>query len=68
MNAASLGPTAELVRMLDDEDWMMRPVINGMCRYESLKDGTVSLDDLSRMNEALDVQAENRRRLHPRGT
>ena len=53
--------------MLDDEDWLMRPVLNQMCLYESLLDGTLSLDDLSRMNEALDVQAENQRRLNPRG-
>jgi hypothetical protein len=37
----------------------MRPVLAGLCRYESLVDGTVGLRDLSLMNEALDVQAEN---------
>jgi hypothetical protein len=41
------------------EDWIMRPVLAGLCRYESLVDGTVGLRDLSLMNEALDVQAEN---------
>ena len=45
--------------MTDDEDWLMRPVVHGLCRYESLRDGTLSLDDISRMNEALDVQQEN---------
>jgi hypothetical protein len=41
------------------EDWIMRPVLAGLCRYESLADGTVGLRDLGLMNEALDVQAEN---------
>lgn len=30
-----------------------------MCRYESLKDGTVDLADIALMNDALDVVAEN---------
>lgn len=30
-----------------------------MCRYESLLDGTVGLEDLARMNDFLDVRAEN---------
>lgn len=37
----------------------MRPVIARICMYESLKNGTLNLDDISRMNEALDVHAEN---------
>lgn len=44
------------------EDWLLRPVIKGMCRYESLKDGTLGLADVALMNDALDVQAENERR------
>lgn len=40
----------------------MRPVLNGMCRYESLINGTLTLWDLAEMNDALDVQAENDRR------
>lgn len=31
-----------------------------MCRYESLKDGTLDLCDIALMNEALDVVEENR--------
>ncbi len=42
----------------------MRPVLRGMCKYESLKDGTLSLLDIAIMNEALDVQDENERRHH----
>lgn len=33
-----------------------------MCRFESLKDGTLSLGDVALMNDALDVRAENERR------
>jgi hypothetical protein len=33
-----------------------------MCKYESLKDGTVDLADVARMNEMLDAEAENERR------
>lgn len=44
------------------EDWLLRPVIAGMCRYESLLDGTLDLADLALMNDALDVRAENERR------
>lgn len=41
----------------------MRPVIKGMCRYESLKNGTLDLADIALMNDALDVQADNQRLL-----
>ena len=44
------------------EDWLLRPVVKGMCRYESLKDGTLDLADIALMNDVLDVQAENERR------
>ena len=40
----------------------MRPCMEGMCLYESLKDGTLSLFDVARMNDALDVKNENQRR------
>ncbi len=49
--------------MTDGEDFVMRPVIAQMCRYESLKDGTLDLFDLVVMNEALDVKYENERRI-----
>lgn len=41
----------------------MRPVLRGLCRYESLLDGAMDLFDIARMNEALDVVDENERRL-----
>ena len=37
----------------------MRPVIKGMCKFESLKDGTLDLADIALMNDALDVVADN---------
>lgn len=48
--------------MADDEDWLMRPVLEGCCKYESLIDGTLDLRDIARMNEALDVKYENEER------
>jgi len=44
------------------EDWLFRPVIAGCCKYEALLDGTLSLEDVATLNEALDVQAENEKR------
>lgn len=49
--------------MASGEDWIMRPILEGMCMYRELIDGTLSLVDLARMNEALDVRAENERRI-----
>lgn len=40
----------------------MRPVLAGCCKYESLVDGTLGLEDVARMNEALDVREENEAR------
>ena len=48
--------------MADGEDWIMRPVIEGLCKYESLLDGTLDLADISRLNESLDVKYENESR------
>ena len=44
------------------EDWLFRPVLRGLCKYESLKDGSINLFDIVKMNESLDVEAENQRR------
>lgn len=52
--------------MSNGEDWLIRPVIAGMCKYESLLDTTLDLTDFADMNEALDVYNENQRRLTPR--
>jgi hypothetical protein len=48
--------------MSGNEDWVMRPCVEGLCKYESLKDGTLDLADISIMNQALDVKFENERR------
>lgn len=47
--------------MASNEDWLLRPVLRGLCRYESLVDGRLSLLDFAKMNEALDVEGENQR-------
>jgi len=48
--------------MNDEEDWLLRPVLDGMCHYESLIDGTLDLNDIARLNEAADIRDENRAR------
>lgn len=40
----------------------MRPVLEKMCRYESLKDGSLDLCDIAEMNDAIDCRDENTRR------
>lgn len=37
----------------------MRPVLERLCGYDSLIDGTLDLSDIARMNDALDVRDEN---------
>lgn len=44
------------------EDWLLSPVLAGLCRFESLKDGTVDLADIALMNDALAVKADNEER------
>jgi hypothetical protein len=48
--------------MSTGRDWLMRPVLEGLASYDKLLDGSLSLDDISEMNEALDVRAENSRK------
>ncbi len=52
-----------MVELPDGEGWLIRPVIEGMCKYESLIDGTLGLEDIAFMNEALDAKFENQARL-----
>lgn len=49
--------------MASEEDELLRPVLAGALHYESLIDGTVDLLDVTRINEALDIQQENQNRL-----
>jgi len=48
--------------MADGEDWLMQPVSEGYCKYESLLDCSLDLEDIARMNEAIDVKYENQAR------
>ena len=41
----------------------MRPVLRGVYRMESLLDGTIDLEHVALAHHALDVEAENERRL-----
>jgi hypothetical protein len=45
--------------MTSGEDWLMRPVVAGMCKYESLLEGNIRLLDIAKMNEALDLRDYN---------
>jgi hypothetical protein len=49
--------------MASGEDWLMRPVLAHLISYVDLVDEKVDLYDIARLNEALDVQMENERRL-----
>ena len=51
------------VMMPDDKDWLYRPMMRGLCRYESLIDGTLHIEDLAEMNAVLDAADENQRRI-----
>lgn len=44
-------------------DFLLAPVMAGLCRYESLKDGSLDLEDIAIMNDALGVRADNERRI-----
>jgi hypothetical protein len=48
--------------MADGEDFLMRPCLRGVCRLESLIDGTLDLEHIALANDALDVMEENERR------
>lgn len=43
-------------------DWLLRPVVRGLCSFESLKDGKLDIEDIALMNDALDLNDENQRR------
>lgn len=46
----------------DGQDFLFRPVLEGLIRGESLWDGTVGLAEIAALNEALDARAENQAR------
>ena len=41
----------------------MRPVLAKVCKFESLLDGTLDIEHIALMNDALDIEAENDRRI-----
>lgn len=43
---------------------MLRPVLQGLIKYESLLNGEVDLSDIALLNAAIAVDAENTRRLN----
>lgn len=45
--------------MADGEDWLFRPVLRGLIKAESLLDGTLDLEFVALLNEAIDVEQEN---------
>ncbi len=46
----------------DEMDWLMAPVLAGMCSYESLKDCKLDLCDIALMNDTLSIRHENEAR------
>lgn len=46
--------------MPDGEDWLYRPVSEGLCKYESLIDGTLGIEDIAIMNDIIAVREENK--------
>lgn len=56
---------AERIRSLPEGmDFLIRPVRSGMCRYESLKDGTLTLEDVLIMNVYMDNESHNRAEIY----
>lgn len=47
----------------DGLGWLLTPVDRGYCKYESLLDGTLGLEDVALMNDMISVQAENKYRV-----
>jgi hypothetical protein len=53
------GISYEPASLGDVRDFVMGPVLAGMCKFESTKDGTLDLADFATMNEAMMVRSEN---------
>ncbi len=47
----------------DGEDYLMRPVDAGYIQYPDLLSGVVDLADIARMNDWLDLKADNEARI-----
>lgn len=62
MNSAQIpDELSEKLRSLPDGmDFLIRPVREGLCKYESLRDGALSLEDIFLMNAYLDNEQANK--------
>lgn len=57
------GPLSySVVELPNGKSWLLRPVEAGMCKFESLLDGTLDLNHVALMNEAISVRVENETR------
>lgn len=45
--------------LYDGMDFIMRPILAGVCKMESAKDCSLDLADFALMNDAILVQGEN---------
>jgi hypothetical protein len=52
-------PNFNAVSMAEDEQVLFRPVLRGMLRAESLIDGSVDLNYVMLLNEAIDIEQIN---------
>lgn len=50
--------------MIGGEDKLFRPVVEGVLAPERLLDGSVDLQFVMLLNEAMDIKAENQRRAY----
>ncbi|MBK3400048.1 DUF6889 family protein [Methylobacterium ajmalii] len=57
-------PSFDAVALPDGLSWLLTPVRRGMCRYESLLDGTLSLADIALMNDLIQAEGENESRAY----
>jgi hypothetical protein len=51
------------VEMPDGTGELYRPMVEGLCTYRELHDGTLQIEDVARMQDVLTVKAENEARL-----
>lgn len=58
------GDGVDYISMEDGEDILYRPVLAGRLDARALDDGSISLEGVMRLNEAIDVENENRFRAH----
>ena len=57
------GPSYTPVTMPGNEAWLFRPVLRGLCKAESLYDGTLRIEHLAKLNDAIAVEEENQQRM-----